>query len=351
MNRQIQVKKRSRYLMLLLAVCLLIAAAACVSVSIGAVKVRPAETFQIILNRITGKELFAPSWEANTETIIWSIRFPRVLMAWIVGAGLSVCGVLMQALTKNSLADPYVLGISSGASTGAVCAIILGCFRFMGGYSTTFGAILGAALSIAMTMGIANYRGKVTSTQLVLAGIATSALFSALTNLVIYGYHTGSDKTKTAQYWMVGSLSGADWETVGYTAAAFAVTFLVILLLVRDLDMLLLGDEAAESLGVNTGRVRLLIILMSTILTGIVVAASGVIGFIGLVVPHIMRSLVGAKHIRLIPMAALAGGLFTMLADVVSRVIAAPEELPIGIISALIGAPFFFWLIRRNRKR
>ena len=202
-----------------------------------------------------------------------------------------------------------------------------------------------------MTMGIANYRGKITSTQLVLAGIATSALFSALTNLVIYGYHTGSDKTKTAQYWMVGSLSGADWETVGYTAAAFAVTLLVILLFVRELDMLSLGDDAAESLGVNTGRVRLLIILMSTILTGIVVAASGVVGFIGLVVPHIMRSLVGAKHIRLIPMAALAGGLFTMLADVVSRVIVAPEELPIGIISALIGAPFFFWLIRRNRKR
>ena len=351
MNRQIQVKKRSRYLMLLLAVCLLIAATACISVSIGAVKVRPAETFQIVLNRISGKELFTPFWEANTETIIWNIRFPRVLMAWIVGAGLSVCGVLMQALTKNTLADPYVLGISSGASTGAVCAIILGCFRFMGGYSTTFGAILGAALSIVMTMGIANYRGKITSTQLVLAGIATSALFSALTNLVIYGYHTGSDKTKTAQYWMVGSLSGADWETVGYTAAAFAVTLLVILLFVRELDMLLLGDDAAESLGVNTGRVRLLIILMSTILTGIVVAASGVVGFIGLVVPHIMRSLVGAKHIRLIPMAALAGGLFTMLADVVSRVIVAPEELPIGIISALIGAPFFFWLIRRNRKR
>ncbi len=350
MSGQIRAKKSLRYLTLLLAVCLLILAAACLSVSIGAVQVKPAETFQIILNRIAGREVFPPVWEANTETIIWNIRFPRVLMAWIVGAGLSVCGVLMQALTKNSLADPYVLGISSGASTGAVCAIVLGCFRFMGGYATTFGAILGAALSIAMTMGIANYRGKVTSTQLVLAGIATSALFSALTNLVIYGHHTGSDKTKTAQYWMVGSLSGADWETVAYAAGAFVVTVAVILLFVRDLDMLILGDDTAESLGVHTGRIKLVIILMSTILTGIVVSVSGVIGFVGLVVPHIVRTLVGSKHIRLIPMAVLTGGLFTMLADVVSRVIAAPEELPIGIISALIGAPFFLYLIRKNRK-
>lgn len=350
MDHHKKIHRRSQYVMLILLMIVLILLAACFSVSVGAVEIHPADIFKIIFTKITGKDIFEHTWEANVETIIWKIRFPRVVMAWIVGAGLSVCGTLMQALTKNSLADPYVLGISSGASTGAVCAIVLGCFRFMGGYSTIFGAVLGAALSILITLGMAAHKGRMTSTQLVLAGIATSALFTALTNLVIYGYHTGSDKTKTAQYWMVGSLSGASWSTVKYIAVTFTVSVIIVLLFVRELDVLLLGDEVAESLGVSTKTVKLVVIVMTTVLTGTVVSVSGVIGFIGLVIPHIVRSFVGSGHIRLLPMVILTGGLFTMLADVISRVISAPEELPIGIISALIGAPFFFYLIRKNRK-
>lgn len=351
MNHQKKIQSRMQYAALLLGILALIVIVACLSVSIGAVQIHPADIFRILLNKWTGREIFYPSWEENVETIIWSIRFPRVLMAGIVGAGLAVCGVLMQALTKNSLADPYVLGISSGASAGAVCAIVMGTFSFMGGYATIFGATLGAALSILMSLGIAASAGHVTSTRLVLAGIATSALFTALTNLIIYGYHTGSDKTKTAQYWMVGSLSGASWDKTKYVAVVFVIAIAVILLFVRELDVLLLGDDVAESLGVNTRRIKLVIVLMSTILTGVVVSVSGVIGFIGLVVPHIVRAVVGSKHIRLIPVVILTGGLFTMLADVVSRVIAAPEELPIGIVSALIGAPFFLYLIKKGRKR
>ncbi len=349
MERHKIVQSRIQYGMFVLLLCALIVFAACFSVSIGAVDIDPASIFKIITNRAFGKALFARGWEDRTETIIWSIRFPRVIMAFIVGAGLSVCGVLMQALTKNALADPYVLGISSGASTGAVCAIILGWFRFMGGYATIFGATLGAALSILLSMGIASARGRIASSQLVLAGIATSALFSALTNLVIYGCHTGSDKTKTAQYWMIGSLSGADWGTAGYVAVVFAAAIGIVLLFVRDMDVLLLGDDVAESLGVDTGRIKRVIILMATVLTGVVVSVSGVIGFIGLVVPHIVRAVVGSKHIRLLPAAILVGGLSTMLADVVSRVVMAPEELPIGIVSALMGAPFFLYLIKTER--
>lgn len=351
MNQDKLVQNRAQYTALILLICILIIFAACFSVSIGAVNINTADIFKIIANRISGRELFISGWEDKTETIIWNIRFPRVIMAFIVGAGLSVCGVLMQALTKNSLADPYVLGISSGASTGAVCAIILGWFDFMGGYSTIFGATLGAALSIFLSMRIAAVRGKITSSQLVLAGIATSALFSALTNLVIYGFHPGSDKTKTAQYWMIGSLSGASWGKTKYVAIVFAVSIMMVMLFVRDMDVLLLGDDTAESLGVNTGRIKRVIILMATMLTGVVVSISGVIGFIGLVVPHMVRAVVGSKHIRLLPAVILAGGLFTMLADVVSRVIRAPEELPIGIISALIGAPFFLYLIKTGKKR
>ena len=221
----------------------------------------------------------------------------------------------MQALTKNALADPYVLGISSGASAGAVCAIITGCFHFAGGYGTMFGAICGAALAIVLSMAIATYKGTVTSTQLILAGIATSALFSGITNLIIYGYHTGSDKTKTAQYWMVGSLSGASWEKVKYVAAAFLITVCIILLFTRELDMLLLGDGTAENLGVNVTRIKMVVIIMAAVLTGIVVSVSGVIGFIGLVVPHIARRMVGSRHTIVLPFVIVLGGLFTVLAD------------------------------------
>ncbi|MCI8276222.1 MAG: iron ABC transporter permease [Lachnospiraceae bacterium] len=351
MASQHKIRSRTQYLTLIAGICVLIVIAACLSILIGAVEINPGEIGKIIVNRATGRELFARTWEDNVETIIWNIRFPRVLMACIVGAGLSVCGVLMQALTKNSLADPYVLGISSGASAGAVCAIILGVFRFAGGYSTIFGATAGAAVSITLSLKIASMKGRITSTRLVLAGIATSALFTALTNLMIYGFHTGSDKTKTAQYWMVGSLSGASWGKTGYVAIVFAVAIVIIMLFVRDLDVLLLGDDVAENLGVNTKRIKLVIILMATVLTGVVVSVSGVIGFIGLVVPHMVRTVVGSKHKRLIPAVILVGGLFTMMADVVSRVIVAPEELPIGIISALIGAPFFLYLIRSSKAR
>ena len=256
-------QKRVRHLSLFCAVFVCSVLAVGCSVSFGAVKIHPFEVFRIIMNHLSGREIFFPTWETNMETIIWNIRLPRVVLAWFVGAGLSVCGVLMQALTKNALADPYVLGISSGASAGAVCAIITGCFHFAGGYGTMFGAICGAALAIVLSMAIATYKGTVTSTQLILAGIATSALFSGITNLIIYGYHTGSDKTKTAQYWMVGSLSGASWEKVKYVAAAFLITVCIILLFTRELDMLLLGDGTAENLGVNVTRIKMVVIIMA----------------------------------------------------------------------------------------
>ena len=327
-------QKRVRHLSLFCAVFVCSVLAVGCSVSFGAVKIHPFEVFRIIMNHLSGREIFFPTWETNMETIIWNIRLPRVVLAWFVGAGLSVCGVLMQALTKNALADPYVLGISSGASAGAVCAIITGCFHFAGGYGTMFGAICGAALAIVLSMAIATYKGTVTSTQLILAGIATSALFSGITNLIIYGYHTGSDKTKTAQYWMVGSLSGASWEKVKYVAAAFLITVCIILLFTRELDMLLLGDGTAENLGVNVTRIKMVVIIMAAVLTGIVVSVSGVIGFIGLVVPHIARRMVGSRHTIVLPFVIVLGGLFTVLADFLSRVIVAPEELPIGIIAA-----------------
>ena len=339
---------KGRFFVTLLLVLLLIVGVLTISVTIGAVNVSAGDIGKILVNKISGKDIFRIAWEGKTENIIWNIRFPRVLMAFIVGAGLALCGVLMQALTKNPLADPYVLGISSGASAGAVCAILLGWFSFMGGYSVIFGATAGAGVSICLSLSIASIHGRITSTQLVLAGIATSALFSAFTNLMVYGINTGSDKAKMALYWMVGSLSGATWSKLRYVVVVGVVVIVVIFLFAKELDVLLLGDDVAETLGVDTRKMKLVIIATSTILTGVVVSVSGVIGFVGLVVPHIMRSFVGSGHRRLIPMAILGGGLFTMLTDLISRTIIAPSELPIGVVAAFFGAPFFLYLIRRG---
>ena len=341
-------RKTGRFAVTLLIVLLLIAFVTTISVTLGAIHVSPDEILKIIVNKASGSDLFPVTWEQKTENIIWNIRFPRVIMAFIVGAGLSLCGVLMQALTKNPLADPYVLGISSGASAGAVSVIILGWFSFLGGYAVIFGATLGAAAAICLSLSIASLKGRITSTQLVLAGIATSALFSATTNLIVYGFNNGSDKTKMALYWMEGSLSGATWSRVKYVFIVAAVTMILIILVSRELDVLLLGDDVAETLGADTRRIKLLIILASTVLTGVVVSVSGVIGFVGLVVPHIMRGFVGSVHKRLIPVSILGGGLFAMIADLISRVIIAPEELPIGVIAAFFGAPFFLYLIRKG---
>lgn len=338
----------AKFVTIVLLALLIIVITACFSISIGSVDVDTGKIFKILVNNITGNDVFKVTWEPKVESIIWKIRFPRVIMAFIVGAGLSLCGVLMQALTKNSLADPYVLGISSGASAGAVCVLILGWFSFFGGYSVIFGATLGAAISIVFSMRIASIKGRITSTKLVLAGIATSSLFSAVTNLIVYGGSVGSDKTKTALYWMVGSLSGATWAKVKYVAVVAGITIVAIMLFAKDLDVLLLGDDVAETLGVNTKTIKIVIIIVSTVLTGVVVSVSGVVGFIGLVVPHIVRSIIGSNHKRLIPLAVLFGGIFTMLADVISRAVIAPEELPIGVVSAFFGAPFFLYLIRKD---
>ena len=341
-------RKRSRYLlfcavMLAVLFVLLILAAGLGSVSL------PFETIRsIIVNTVMKKEVYPVTWEESAETILLGIRIPRILTAFIVGAGLTLCGILMQALTKNPLADPYVLGISHGASAGAVSVIMYGYLKFLGGYGTMVGAFCGAVISIALALKIAAIRNKVTATQLVLAGIAVSALFGAITNFMIYHTKTGSDKVKTATYWMMGSLSGASWEKLKYATIAFVICLIFILFLSKGLDVLLLGDDVAVTVGVNTERLKMGIIILATLLTGVIVSISGTIGFVGLTIPHITRSIVGTKHKRLIPASVLVGGTFLVAADIISRVAVAPEELPIGVVSAFFGAPFFLYLIRKS---
>lgn len=331
----------------LLLMLLLLAFSVFIAIVFGSVSLDPSTIRGVIVNQITGRELVPVRWEESTRSIIWNIRLPRILTAWIVGAGLTLCGIVMQALTKNPLADPFVLGISQGASAGAVSVIMYGYLSFLGYYATMCGAFVGALIAMVLALGIARNRNVLTATNLILAGIAVSALFGALTNLMIYAHQSGSDKVKTAQYWLLGSLSGANWVRLFYATTAFVVCFLGILIMHRSLDALMLGDETASTLGVNTAGAKLAIIMIATGLTGVIVSISGVIGFVGLTVPHMTRSMVGSKHSRLIPASVLLGGSFMVLADLISRTLIRPEELPIGVVSAFFGAPFFLYLIKR----
>ena len=341
MNKQkmplFPLQKRGQYMVFCVIMAVVLFLSFLLAIRLGSVDLEFDTIRKILINRLTGREMYKPDWKSSTELIVWTIR-----------AGLTLCGILMQVLTKNSLADPYVLGISHGASAGAVSVIMYGWLNILGGYGTMAGAFLGSVVSILLALRIATVRNKVTATQLVLAGIAVSALFSAATNFMIYHTKTGSDKVKTATYWMMGSLSGSSWEKLKYATIAFVVCFCLIMLLTRQLDVLLLGDDVAATVGVDTGKLKLWIIIISTLLTGIIVSVSGTIGFVGLTFPHITRSIVGTKHKRLVPASMLVGGTFLVIADILSRVLVAPEELPIGVVSAFFGAPFFLYLIKKS---
>ncbi len=329
----------------------LLGGALILAIFLGSVMVSPGTVCKVLANHLTRKEIYEAAWTASEESIVWTIRFPRVLMAFMVGAGLALSGILMQALTKNSLADPYVLGISSGASAGAVAVIMYGWFSFMGTFHIAFGAGLGALLSIVIAMKVSSVDNKITATQLVLAGIAVSTLFTALTNFMIYYKQSGSDKQKTAMYWMMGSLSGASWSSVVYVFVIFILCVIAIIFFTGHLDILMLGDDAATTLGLNLRFIKMGIIVLCTLLTGAIVSVSGVIGFVGLIIPHVTRSLIGPKHGRLIPAAILVGGFYMIICDLISRVIVSPEELPIGVLTALFGAPFFLFLIRKSKSK
>lgn len=316
-------------------------------INVGAVDLRPDWIFSIILNHLSGRELFPAIWPEYMDGIVWGMRLPKVLVAAFVGGGLTLCGIFMQAMTKNSLADPYILGISSGASTGATAVLLMGGLPLLGRVPVQTGAFLGAMLSSLLVFLLAGTSGKVNSTKLVLSGVAVSAVFSALTNLLIF-MSAEKMKVNSALFWMTGSFGSAKWEDVPPALVTLAVILSLSLLLSGSLDALLLGEEAAVTIGVNVRALKAVILIASSLVTGVMVSMSGVIGFIGLVVPHISRTLAGTVHRRLIPFAVLLGAIFMVLADMAARVAVAPAELPIGVVTALLGAPFFLFLLHKS---
>lgn len=280
------------------------------------------------------------------DSVVWQLRVPRVLLAACVGAALGVCGCVLQALTRNVLADPYLLGISSGASTGAVAVLVLGLGT--GAISLAGGAFAGGLVAFGLVLVLAGAGGQATSvTRVVLTGVAVGQLFSALTSLALM-WSGDAQTLRGITYWLLGSLASARWEPVGLTAAVLLVCAAVCWSQSTALDAFTFGADAAATLGVPVRTTRAVLLVATALITAVVVAASGAIGFIGLVLPHAVRRLVGASHRRLVPASALAGGIFLVWTDAAARTLFAPQEVPVGVVTALVGVPVFLMVLRRR---
>lgn len=319
---------------------LLLVASVTLAVTIGPADIRFDEVWASILSHLG---IGTNPLTDLRDGIVWELRLPRILTAAAVGAGLALSGAVMQAITRNPLADPYLLGLSSGASLGAVSVLLLGLAVLL-----PLAAFLGSMLALGLTLLLASSLGRITPTRTVLAGLAVSALASAITSLVIFWAVTG-DSYREILGWLLGSLAGARWPAVAISFGAILIAGVPIMLTGKLLDAFAFGDVSAASLGVNVSATRWGLLGASALLTGAMVSVSGSIGFVGLVLPHAVRLLVGSGHRALLPLSALVGGIFLVWADTLARTVFDPRELPVGIVTAIIGAPVFAVLLARRR--
>lgn len=317
-----------------------------ISISLGAVRIPLGETWSIMLNHFLYLN-FSPTWTENDAAIILKIRLPRALAAIMVGAALSLSGAVLQALLRNPLADPFVLGISSGAALGAVLAILLGCgASLLGNYAIPGVAFLGALMTIFLVYFISRVAGRVATQTMLLGGVIVNSFFSAIIMFLISV--TSNEKLHGVTFWLMGNLEFLSFQIFKPVFFYLLLGSLFIFYLAKDLNLLSLGEETAAELGVEVERLKKISFLLTSLITGAVVAVSGLIGFVGLIIPHLVRLLWGPDHRFLLPAAAILGGLFLVATDTVARTIMAPNEIPVGVITALSGAPFFIYLLRKK---
>lgn len=316
-----------------------------VTVTIGPADLAVGEVWRSVATHLgLGGLLGLEPLGALQDGMVWQLRLPRVLTAAAVGAGLAVCGVVMQSLTRNPLADPYLLGLSSGASLGAVLVLVAGWTVLL-----PVAAFGGAVLALVAALGLAGALGALTPTRTVLAGLAVSQLAAAATSFVIFWSATG-DSYREILSWLMGSVAGATWTSVAVAGGATLVLGTLLASTGSVLDAFTFGDTAASALGIDVARVRWTLLVGVALLTGALVSQSGSIGFVGLILPHAVRLLTGARHRLLLPLSALFGATFLVWADTLARTVFAPRELPVGIVTAAIGAPVFALLLWRGRR-
>ncbi|MFJ9038610.1 FecCD family ABC transporter permease [Streptomyces sp. NPDC102406] len=316
-----------------------------VAIGLGPAVVTPGETARHLWAALSGGCIDRD--EVTTYQIVWQIRTPRVLLAALVGAGLSAVGVAIQAMVRNALADPFVLGVSSGASVGAVGVTVTGGLAVFGIYAVSVGAFLGALVASLMVYVSASSRGALSPLRLVLTGVAMSLGFQAVMSLIIYAA-PDSEATSMVLYWTMGSFGAASWGALPVVSAVVLAGLALLHRYGRALDVLSLGDETAASLGFAPDRHRKALLVLVSLITGVMVAVSGAIAFVGLVMPHVVRMVVGAPHARVLVVAPLVGAIFMVWVDLAARTLVAPRELPLGVITALVGVPVFITLMRRR---
>jgi iron complex transport system permease protein len=323
-----------------LGLTLVLLASIVLAIGLGPAAVPPTDTLRYLTAALTGGRIGLD--EVPVYEIVWQLRTPRVLLAAVVGAGLAGVGVGVQALVRNALADPFVLGISSGASVGAVTVLVTGVFA--GVYAVSLGAFLGAIGATVLVHLVARTASPL---RLVLTGIALAYAFQAAMALLIYLVPQG-EATSTILYWTLGGFGAATWGALPLVAAVVLVGLVLLRFRSRDLDVLALGDETAASSGLDAAALRTRLFLLTSLMTGAMVAVSGAIGFVGLIVPHLVRMVTGAVHSRVLVLAPLVGAVLAVWVDLLARTVVAPRELPLGVVTALVGVPVFLVLLRRR---
>lgn len=329
---------------------LLLAAAAVsfvISLTFGSVAYDAIDVWDVVaahIGIIPGDDVFG----STIDSVVWSLRAPRGLLALIVGAGLALAGVVMQTLVRNPLADPYLLGVSSGASVGATAVITIGVFTSFGLYAISVGALFGALAATAIVYLITLAQGGLTPLRLILTGVVASSAFSALASFLVFK----AQDARAAQgvmFWMLGSVVGAQWDRLLLPALVVLAAFLVLMFMSNPLDAMAAGPDTAAALGVNVEQLRQILFFIQALLVGAMVAVAGGIGFVGLVIPHLARIMVGSLHRRLLPIAMVLGAVFMVWVDVIARIAAPPQEIPLGVVTGVLGAPLFLLLMGRGR--
>lgn len=319
------------------------------AVTIGSVDIQMSDVYRVLLYKTFGIGDGARYGSGSMSDIVWFVRLPRLVLAIGVGTALAISGAVMQAVVKNPLADPYTLGLSSGASLGATLAILLGVGSFLGSGYVGIVAFLGAFLVSLAVVALANVGGRATSVKLILAGTALSSICGAVSNFVLYVLNSSTGAVEAVARWTLGSLAGAKWESNLWMLLVALAGTLFLWTQYRTLNLMLLGDDNAITLGTDLHRWRILYLLVSALMVGFAVYTAGIIGFVGLIIPHVVRMLFGTDHKKLLPISALLGAIFLLWADVLCRVLLPGKELPIGVLTSLVGAPVFIYLMARKR--
>ena len=317
-----------------------------ISTGMGYIKITPSEVIRIVVSKIMGNHELLEGINDIFPYVVWEVRLPRILTSAIVGAGLAMAGVIFQGILLNPLADPYTLGISAGAAFGASIALLLD-ISFLGSCSVPLFAFIGAVITLVTVISLSSFGGQRSSTNLILSGVIVAAILSAGISFMKY---LADEQVSIIIFWLMGSFGSKEWMDVYLTLLFVSIGLLISLFFARDLNIIALGDRSASSLGVQANTVRIILLITASLVTAVCVSVSGIIGFVGLIVPHLLRFIVGADNKRLIPTSVLAGAALLLSADTITRAVL-PKEIPIGVLTALIGGPVFCYIFRQRWKK